>query len=134
MKILCRPRQDAEKVKEDLESLSNWITISIIDPTKSRIFYADNTLTLWFDDAEQEDCEIILFNEYMAQKIKDFVDNNKDKNIFIHCTMGKCRSCAIGEVLAEYLGMDYFDFKQVNPQSQPNILVKKIMRDVFLEN
>ena len=45
--------------------------------------------------------------------------------------MGKCRSCAIGETMAEYLGMNYFDFKRINPQSQPNILVKTIMQSVL---
>ncbi len=130
--IMCRPKSEAEKVKNDLEQSSDWIVISVLDPEKPRIFYSDNTLTLWFHDTEEEyEFNTVLFTEEMAQKVKSFVDKHIGKNIFIHCTMGKCRSCAIGETLAEYLGINYFDFKRINPQSQPNILVKTIMQNIL---
>ena len=45
----------------------------------------------------------LLKYEKLAQKVYDFVQNNLDKKAwFLHCTMGKCRSGAVGEVLAEY--------------------------------
>ena len=98
---------------------------------------AENVLNLWFDDAEElyEDVqELILFNEEMANQIVDFVKINENaKTWFIHCTMGKCRSGAVGDVLSEYFEIPYIYFKRDNPIVQPNILVKSILRKQFFQ-
>lgn len=100
---------------------------------------ADNVLNLWFDDAEEdypllngEKC--VLFTDDMAQQVYDFVLENSTKKMFLlHCTMGKCRSGAVGDVISEYLGINYFDFKRSNPIVDPNTLVKILLRKKFFK-
>jgi predicted protein tyrosine phosphatase len=96
-----------------------------------------NVLNLWFDDAEEDlpllnGDKLILFDEMMAQKIVNFVQENRTARCWIlHCTAGISRSGAVGEVLSEYFQIDYKDFKYHNPQTKPNCLVKNILRKKF---
>lgn len=98
---------------------------------------SDNVLNLWFNDVEEDcpDVESVLFDEIMAQKVFDFVQNNSDKRAwFLHCTAGICRSGAVGDVLADYFEIPYQEFKYHNSQIRPNSLVRKELRKVFFEN
>lgn len=96
-----------------------------------------NVLNLWFDDAEENlpllnGDELILFNDEMADQILEFVHTNRQAKMWmIHCTAGICRSGAVGEVLSEYFQIPYQDFRYYNPQVNPNILVKNILRKKF---
>ena len=103
-----------------------------------------NVLNLWFHDADPEDEKLLIgthrepvvyFNEDMASKIKNFVEENKDAKFwFIHCTAGICRSGAIGEVLADFFQIPYHQFKRDNPQIKPNIHVKNILKRIMLQD
>jgi len=147
--IYCVPRF---KFQEQMKTISEQqfrvgAFISIHDPEFGRIIDdAPNILNLWFHDADPgkeseifefaqswvNENEIVYFDEDMARKIFEFVQKNKDAKFFlIHCTAGKCRSGAVGEVLSEYFGIDYFDFKRDNPQVSPNTFVKKILKNIF---
>ena len=95
---------------------------------------SENVLNLWFNDCEEPcpEIEAVLFNEEMANKIVEFVEKNKGAtNWFIHCTMGKCRSGAVGECLSDYFGINYYKFKRDNPQVQPNMWVKKLINNAL---
>jgi len=110
--------------------------ISIHDPGKPRIVEdAPNILNLWFHDAEDSpDGDLTLFSDEMATKIANFVKNNQNSNIWmVHCTAGISRSGAVGETLAEFLGIPYKEFKRTNPRVQPNILVKKLLGEKLLQ-
>jgi predicted protein tyrosine phosphatase len=73
----------------------------------------------------------------MAADIIKFIDiiqaSPKKMVLLIHCTAGISRSGAIGEVISDYLGKNYKEFKQINPQILPNSYVKKIMKNVIDE-
>lgn len=110
--------------------------ISINDPDKPNILAErPNILNLWFDDAEEQlpllnGEELILFNEEMARKVVDFVKVNEGAKFWmIHCTAGISRSGAVGDVLSEYFGIPYEQFKRTNPRVQPNTLVRKLLRE-----
>lgn len=94
---------------------------------------SNNVLNLQFHDAEEDYPEVqnlVLFNDIMAKKIKEFLEKNKDARFWLlHCTMGISRSGAIGEVLSEYFEIPYELFKRDNTRIIPNSLVKKILRD-----
>lgn len=141
------------KFKEELKSLTeqqfmatafisiheprNKIIGGYVEPWPVILDENSNVLNLWFNDEEEynPDTESVLFDEEMAKSIKRFVENNKDKKQWIiHCTMGKCRSGAVGECLNDYFGNDYFQFKRDNPQIQPNILVKNILKRIMIYN
>ncbi len=143
-RILVRSKSYAIANQSQLEA--DWAIISILDPGKPRIFSSEYSLTLWFDDAEEKepamfelppDSQILLpvyFTPDMATEIKKFVDVNADKDFFIHCTLGKCRSGAVGEILADYFKIPYEQFKRWNPQTQPNTLVRTTLFDTFFHN
>lgn len=136
------------KFKEEIKSLTEQqfmatAFISIHEP-KNKIIggYAEpwpvileessNVLNLWFNDEDEynPETESVLFTEEMAKSIKRFVQNNKDKKQWvIHCTMGQCRSGAVGECISDYLGNEYFKFKRDNPQIKPNVHVKKLLNN-----
>tara|TARA_R110000868_G_scaffold12456_8_gene59571 strand:+ start:5905 stop:6384 length:480 start_codon:yes stop_codon:yes gene_type:complete len=100
---------------------------------------ADNVLNLWFDDAEEElpllnGDKLVLFNDEMANQVIDFVEKNKNaKGWVLHCTMGKCRSGAVGSFLVDYFGIDWFEFKKTNPKVSPNCLVKTLLTSNYLK-
>lgn len=135
--IFCLPKHKFEQrfnqLTEEQKEISAFISINdtfeFVRPNKS------NYLNLSFDDADEEIVwgTCVLFNEEHAQSIKRFVESNIDKKYwFIHCTMGQSRSGGVGDVLSEYFGIDYFDFKRDNPQVKPNTLVKTTLRKILL--
>lgn len=140
--IFCLPKYKFEDIYKSKEKISGFFDecafISINDTFEFIRPNKPNYLNLSFDDREEELILLngepcVLFNEAHANAIKRFVQTNLDKKYwFIHCTMGKCRSGAIGEVLAEYFAINYFDFKKDNPQVTPNTLVKTLLRKILL--
>lgn len=109
--------------------------ISIHDPGNNTIIEdSSNVLNLWFHDSDEETFleGEVLFDIDMAQRIHKFVEENKDAKFWmIHCTAGKCRSGAVGEVLSDYFEIPWNMFKRDNPQIQPNIYVKLLLRKSF---
>ena len=100
---------------------------------------APNVLNLWFHDIDPEsevewlldnpDHVEVAFDEIMALQIKEFLLRNKRKlNWMIHCTAGICRSGAVGEVINDYFQQNFLGFKRDNPQINPNVWVKKVLR------
>jgi predicted protein tyrosine phosphatase len=76
-----------------------------------------------------------LFTDDMANKIKEFVDLNKDKKEWIiHCVAGISRSGAIGLWLTKYLGYNLFEFLENNPYIHPNMFVYNKMMDISLKD
>lgn len=145
------------KFKEEIKQLTeeqflNSAFISIHTPkvgisfndTEPILDSSSNVLNLWFHDADPEDEQLLIgdyrepviyFDEDMALEIKKFVNANLDKKYwFIHCTAGICRSGAVGEVLADFFEIPYYEFKRDNPQIKPNIYVKNILKRTMLQD
>lgn len=137
--IFCLPKYKFEEVYKAKEKIPGLLKecafISINDTFEFVRPDSSNYLNLSFDDVDEEITwgTCVLFTEEHARIIKEFVEQNLNKKYwFIHCTMGQCRSGAIGDVLSEYLGIGYADFKKDNPQVKPNALVKKILSQILL--
>lgn len=140
MKILVLARSEFQHV----EYTDKVAFISIHNPNVDSPIFPDseNVLNLWFDDVEEDygyellnGDRIVYFNDFMADKIYKFVKLNESKKGFvIHCTMGKCRSGAVGSVLVDYFQIPYLEFLKLNPRVQPNILVKKLLTERFFGN
>jgi predicted protein tyrosine phosphatase len=115
--------------------------ISINDSFDYKWPNSDNFLNLTFDDVDAimdnlpdlgQFAKPIVFNEAHASQIKTFIDNNLDKeHLYVHCTMGKCRSGAVGECICDYLNLNYLEFKRQNPQIQPNVHVKLLLNKIL---
>ena len=115
------------------------------DDTNVILESGPNVLNLWFHDTDPEQerewmasnppYPEVLFDENMAQQIKNFVEQNRNADFWlIHCTAGVCRSGAVGEVLSEYFGINYFEFKKDNPKTRPNVYVKILLKNVLNES
>lgn len=145
-----------EKFKNEINNLTeqqfaSGAFISIQDPItefpggfKNILPNSENVLNLRFHDTDLEGYEQwmtsnppypeVLFDDEMANRIWDFVEQNKNAKFwFIHCTAGICRSGAVGEVISEYFGINYHDFKRENPQIKPNVHVKNILKKILYD-
>jgi predicted protein tyrosine phosphatase len=59
-----------------------------------------------YKNGEPEEETRILFNDSHAEKILDFVESMKERNvsvIYVHCLMGQCRSAAVAAALEKAL-------------------------------
>ena len=120
---------------------SNSAFISINDSFDYKWPSSNNFLNLTFDDVDAtmdnlpdlgQLAKPIVFNKTHASQIKTFIDNNLDKtHLYVHCTMGKCRSGAVGECICDYLNLNYLEFKCQNPQIQPNVHVKLLLNKIL---
>jgi len=64
-----------------------------------------------------------------AKEVVAFAEKHKDASlIIVHCAAGVSRSGAVGSFLAEYYGVDWEEFKCMNPQISPNQYVLKLLR------
>lgn len=135
IKIYALPRtkfsQLLDVLTDEEKQQSAFISINETDPLFVEFQpTSDNYLNLRFDDVDETTTS--SFTEEMASNIWQFTQKNADKKaFFIHCTMGKCRSGAIAEVLSDHFKVPYEEFKYDNPQVQPNILVKSLLRQKF---
>lgn len=139
--IFVKSRQDFKDALRDMteQQFMSGAFISIHTPKfdEKILCDSDNVLNLTFHDSDEESLleGEVLFNEDMAQKIHEFLLKNFNAKFWlIHCTAGKCRSGAVGEVLADYFEIPYNQFKRDNPQVQPNILVKKLLTKTIFNN
>lgn len=135
IKIFALPRtkfyQLLDVLTDEEKRQSAFISINETDPMFVEFQpTSDNYLNLRFDDVDETTTS--SFTEEMASKIWQFTQKNAEKKaFFIHCTMGKCRSGAVAEVLSDYFKVPYEEFKRDNPQVQPNSLVKSLLRQKF---
>lgn len=110
---------------------------------------ADNVLNLNFDDADPnsiglpEDMDIYTFNSNgeditltfltseIATKAVKFIENNKDKNFYIHCSAGISRS----QAFVKYIKNVYHDYCwEINPNNpciHPNGFVFQKLMQAF---
>jgi predicted protein tyrosine phosphatase len=97
-----------------------------------------NVIRLWFDDVEN-DLELSptnsvscrAFSENQAKLIIDFINSNKDKSFFVHCTAGISRSGAVGRFILDYLDGDKDHFKQMNPHISPNGHISRLLNNII---
>lgn len=91
----------------------------------------DNVLNIRFDDIQEEEQGLLLFNEDIATILIKFILKNIDKDFIVHCTAGISRSGAVGEFIRRLKGIEYSTFIRVNRQIQPNTTVLSILTDVY---
>lgn len=139
--IFVKSRKDFKHALEDIteQQVMSGAFISIHTPGFDEIILedSDNILNLTFHDSDEESFleGEVLFNEDMSRRVHEFILKNHDAKFWlIHCTAGKCRSGAVGEVLSDYFEIPYHQFKRDNPQVQPNILVKKLLTKTIFNN
>ena len=93
-----------------------------------------NVLRLWFDDVEhdlelsptnKESCR--AFSQEQGKQVREFIDNNKDKDFLVHCSAGISRSGAVGRFIVDYLQGDREYFEKNNPHIHPNGRVSRIL-------
>lgn len=66
-----------------------------------------------------------------AKKIAEFVSQNKDKTIIVHCDAGQSRSAGVAAAISRYYNNDeseYFD----NPRYTPNMLCYRLMTNAMI--
>ena len=96
----------------------------------------DNLLTLHFGDYGEPDEDFPPgaghFSVKQANKIIDYVEKHKDKQIMIvHCTAGISRSGAVAAFINDLYGNSYKEFFNDNRQVQPNSYVSRILREQY---
>jgi len=102
-----------------------------------------NVKSLRFDDTEGcEDVALMgtdgkhqakAFTETDAEELLNFIASNKDKETcIVHCSAGFSRSGAVGEFVNDFFGGNYFKFKRVNPHVKPNGLVRRLLKNVWV--
>jgi predicted protein tyrosine phosphatase len=92
-------------------------------------------LHLLFDDVTEsyiDDPSIRIFDNEHAKKIVEFAKRiPTDAVLYVNCAAGISRSGAVGSCLNDYFNNgnveDFNNFKEVNPQIQPNPYVKRIL-------
>lgn len=106
----------------------------------------DNTLNLNFDDVTEDftfknmygqDVTYHAISDEQAAQIIDFVDNNKDKNLIIHCRAGKSRSAAVARAIFDCYADVYEEnmFNNYNPIVTPNPdVLAKVKRAFYKKN
>jgi predicted protein tyrosine phosphatase len=107
---------------------------------------ANNVLNLNFDDITEDfdqelpNGEIVTYKTItsgQAEQVIDFVENNIDKHLIIHCRAGKSRSIGVATAIACCYGDVYKNFPKEQtftntPNDTPNIeVVSKIKRAFF---
>jgi predicted protein tyrosine phosphatase len=130
-----------------------WI-ISITGPNDARVppLVRDGVdrIALQFDDVEDEYDgysgitkpryeEYTYFDERMARKVCEFIkrahESNGESNdlLVVNCHMGVSRSGAVSDFVRSVCGINYEFWKRMNPQVNPNLLVKGLLRATWEE-
>ena len=133
-------------IKNGNISYVSWYLISIHGPSRKLLnskkirkigeMGCKDYLSLCFYD--MTDSEYVcrddkLFNWRQAQAIIDFgkeINKGKDKSVLvIHCDGGVSRSGAVSTFLNDYYGLDFKDFKRLNPQIKPNHYILRVLKE-----
>lgn len=119
---------------------------------ETHLCHGTNVLNLNFDDAEPfsygledyttdatittsdgENIRINFFTPEMAQECVKFIEGNKDKDFYIHCSAGVSRS----QAFVKYINNVYFDKEfQTNPNNpclHPNGYVYQLLMEKYRE-
>lgn len=128
----------------NVENIKNVAFISVLNSPSNNWFGEDqyymnsifekehnNVLILTFDDVENSINGNISFDEKMANKLIEFIDQNKNRDFIIHCAAGISRSGAIGTFIKDYLELNSEEFKKYNPYVQPNSHVLRVLNKIF---
>jgi len=106
---------------------------------------AEDRIALQFDDIEDKyDAysgitmpriePFVYFSEDMARKVVQFVkrahESNPESNdlLVVNCHMGIARSGAVSDFVRTVCDLDYDTWRRMNPQANPNLLVKSLLR------
>ena len=99
--VIFKSRKEAEASQPSLE----WAVISIngLDPARLQAGWLE-VLRVEFDDVDVAEEPHILFSDYEARQIEQFVARVNDKGvegILVHCNAGISRSAAVAKWIAE---------------------------------
>lgn len=121
---------------KDIGINDKTVLVSITDPDREKLDKSitkqfTEVLEVQFWDIETEIGNYKPLSDKIAKTIKDFINNNKDKNFVIHCEAGMSRSAGVG--MAVLLGIthnwDRYEFSiSPNPirahrRYSPNLVV-----------
>jgi protein tyrosine/serine phosphatase len=116
-----------------LKNRKDLFFISILDPDnkKKSLFRERGNYKTWkFYDLEYDigNYKSITFDQ--AKEIRDFIVENLDKTLVVHCAAGVARSGAIGEFYWELLGGSYKDLLEKYSWISPNGKVLAYLRNI----
>lgn len=123
-----------DKFKEQYPKLKNrkdLFFISIIDPDnrkKSLFRQKENYKTWKFYDLEYDINNYKAISFEQAVEIRDFIIDNLDKTLLVHCGAGIARSGAIAEFYWELLGGSYKELIEKYKHISPNGRVLQYLR------
>ena len=150
--LLCFSQYEFDKIMEDKGWNDNNIPedcafISIISPESSGFgeehYFKqnhNNVINLEFEDifdykVEYSDSIIYGMNDKQAEELFNFIENNKGKNFYIHCSAGISRSQAVVRFILDYYN-DNYDKTSLNPNNPcefPNLHVLHLLRRCWLK-
>lgn len=142
IKIVPKYIFDQSVTNELIQSkIENTSFISILDPDNEEILYVEspNFLQVKMWDVEMDVKDIITNETYPRpqdeelEKIVKFVNNNKEKDFYIHCSAGISRSGAVGRFIQELFEIDSKQFYKDNPYIKPNLYILKRLKELWQE-
>ena len=127
----------------NVSEFKNSFFISInntFEDLKPPLTNKENVKVLFFDDVLQDEEAYLFdlkkyqtvkaFNKEQAKELLQFIIENKDKkNCYIHCNAGISRSGAVGTFINDFVGGNYFEFMELNPQVKPNDLIIRLLKN-----
>jgi hypothetical protein len=105
--VVFKSRKEAEIVS----AMPGWAVISIngLDPARLQVGWHE-VLRLEFDDIDVDEEPYILFGEYHARQIEQFVQRCNDnglEGVLVHCNAGISRSAAVAKWISEKYGLPF---------------------------
>lgn len=108
----------------------------------------DDRIALAFDDVEPQterstgvelgrNARYVYFDDAMAQRVCRFIHRahghapSRRDLLLVNCHAGVSRSGAIGDFARTVTGVDYSDFKRLNPQIVPNPHVRRMLFEAW---
>lgn len=127
-------------LNDDNVEKTNLAFVSIIGTPNCLKYYLDeegtkhyfkdhpNVINLDFDDITCDEIEwkgykIKGFSMEQAQKLFEFIENNIDKDFYIHCRAGMSRSQAVGAFINDF-NPDEFESDTLLPHPNKDVYVK----------
>ena len=109
--------EDEYHVCNDAENVLN-LNFDDVDPT--HLDLDDDIETFTYKRNNNTITSIHFFTKEMANKSVDFIEKNKDKNFFIHCSAGISRSQAFVLFIQNTYFDNKFELNPTNPCISPN--------------
>ena len=128
MKVHILSKAMFEKAYPKIKDRKDLFFISILDPD-NKVDSLFRGLKTWkFYDLEEDIATYKAMTFEQAVEINDYIKENLDKTLVIHCTAGVSRSGAIGEHYWELLGGSYKELIKNNPNVMPSGRVLTYLR------